>query len=422
MLDNPFTPSDIASAPDEFFGRVNELSEAKGALSKGSVSIQGQIGIGKSSLLARIRLEMEGFQSDHTATSVIAVGHKDIRSADDLARAVLEDMIEVDEAHKKVTLKLGTLFAMASGEIYRNFVSGRHTAALLRLIEREYLKQILADRELLIIAIDEADKCPAAIAQLFRQIATTAQHRGIKGVRFLLAGVSPFYKQMLLEDPGIARFTYKTITLAPMDREEATQLIETKLGLVVADAKLKQMPLNIDPNIIQQIVALSGGHPHLLQLLGSYLIDNENDDPDGLLDAQDLTTALRRICYEDRAQVYDSTLHKLDVEGMLTAFRKLVLAAPTKFPTCIPKRDALKITAPEVLQWMFENNIFTVDSDGAYILLDEFLRVRLLMDGVEEEDRKSQIEERLLAGSWTLPEETDLLSKGYQVYDDNRRY
>ena len=40
--------------------------------------------------------------------------------------------------------------------------------------------------------------------------------------------------------------------------------------------------LEVDPTIVSRVVALSGGHPHLLQLLGSHLIEHEDEDPDGL--------------------------------------------------------------------------------------------------------------------------------------------
>jgi len=194
-----------------------------------------------------------------------------------------------------------------------------------------------------------------------------------------------------------------------MDDPDATELIETKLGLVAADARKQGIPLQIDPGVIPRIVSLSGGHPHLLQLLGSYLIENENENPDGMIDAQDLVTSLRRICYEDRAQIYDSTLHKLDIDGKLEAFRKLMLIAPSKFPTRIPQPDAMKIVDSNTLHWFFENNLFSVETDGCYRLLDEFLRIRLMMDGAVEEEQGSRIEQRLLLGSWTLPdvEETD---------------
>jgi hypothetical protein len=48
MLINPFTPTQIAANPDQFFGRRSELNDAGVALKKGSVLIQGGIGIGKS--------------------------------------------------------------------------------------------------------------------------------------------------------------------------------------------------------------------------------------------------------------------------------------------------------------------------------------------------------------------------------------
>ncbi len=364
---------------------------------------------------------MEGYQSTHTATSVVAVGHRDISTADELARAVLEDIIEVDEKQQKLTFKIGTLLEFESQDIYRNFVEGRHVAALSRLLAREYMKQMLEERELLIIAIDEADKCPVAIARLIRQITTYAQQNGIKGVRFLLAGVSPFYQQMIAEDAGVARFVYKTIMLGTMSDEEATELMETKLALVAVDAKQKEIKLEIDPNLISRIVALSGGHPHLLQLLGSYLVENENAHPDGKIDAEDLTTALGRICYEDRAQVYDSMLHKLDVEGHLGSLRDLISAAPPGFPTQISKAEALTIVKAETLHWMFEHNVLAEYTDGSYYLVNEFLRIRLMMDGVEEEERRSQIERRLVERGWALEPKDE--PYGFMPYDDpkNRR-
>jgi hypothetical protein len=191
--------------------------------------------------------------------------------------------------------------------------------------------------------------------------------------------------------------------LAPMNEADATELMETKLGLVLSDARAQNIELHIDPDVIARIVSLSGGHPHLLQLLGSYLVENENENPDGLIDAQDLVTSLRRICYEDRAQTYDSALHKLDIEGKLEPFRMLMSIAPSKFPTRIPQSDAMNAVDASTLHWFFENNHFSVEADGSYRLLDEFLRIRLLMDGTVEEDRGSQIEQRLLLGSWTLP-------------------
>ncbi|MFQ5800058.1 MAG: hypothetical protein ACE5H0_15380 [Bacteroidota bacterium] len=155
---------------------------------------------------------------------------------DDAARLVLECFTSVDEKQNKVVFKLGSVFELESSEISRYFAQGRHLAALKRIVEGEYLKRLLSDSEMLILAIDEADKCPVSLAQLVRSIATHTQQQGVKGVRFVMAGVSPFFQSMVNEDPGINRFFYKTIILDPMPQDEATDLMETKLGLVAQKA------------------------------------------------------------------------------------------------------------------------------------------------------------------------------------------
>lgn len=185
----PFTPSEIASAPDDFFGRVQELKTLERSLSKGAVAIQGSIGIGKSSLLARARLMMEGFGSSHESRSVIAVGNRDVRTVDDAARLLLEQVVRIDEEQKSIKFKVGALLEIKSEELCRYFAEGRHLAILNRLIEEDYLKSALQS-ELLILAVDEADKCPIPLARLIRSVGTHTQQQGIKNIRFIVCGVS----------------------------------------------------------------------------------------------------------------------------------------------------------------------------------------------------------------------------------------
>ena len=124
MYRNPFTPSEIAGSPDDFFGRRDELKTFERSIRQGYVAIQGPIGIGKSSLLARARLLMEGFESDHNATSVVAVGHKNIQTIDDAARLMLESFSVVDETNSKIRFKVGSLLEIESGELRRYFAEG----------------------------------------------------------------------------------------------------------------------------------------------------------------------------------------------------------------------------------------------------------------------------------------------------------
>lgn len=396
MLRNPFTPTEIASHPEDFFGRRDELETLERSLMQGSVAIQGPIGIGKSSLLARGLSAMEGFATNRRAKSVVAVGDRDTDTIDKAARLILHSFIEVDESHKKITFKVGSLFEHESGELTRNFVEGRHLDVLKRLVEKQFVDSILDQDRFLILAIDEADKCPVPIARLVRSVVTHTQQQGVKRVRFLLAGVRPFFQQMVAEDAGIARFFYKTISLEPLPLDEATELIEAKLGQATDWAEEDGVSLEIDPQVIERVAALSGGHPHLLQLLGSHLIEHEDEDPDGIIDGRDLANSLRRICYEDRGRVYDTTLHELEVHGRLEPLEKLLDLAPTGFPTRIPRRNASKVATPEEIHWLTEHNVIVLRSEDAYGLIDEFLRIRMIMDLEESEEARAKLEQTMV--------------------------
>jgi hypothetical protein len=398
MLVNPFTPSEIASNPEDFFGRFQELQSLERGLTQGSVAIQGAVGIGKSSLLARARLLMEGFDSHHTAKTVVAVGDKDVKTVDDAARLLLECFMHVDEAHTKVAFRLGSIFEVESAELCRNYANGRHLASLKRVVEKEFLGSLLEDRESLVLAVDEADKCPVPLARLIRSISTHTQHQGVKRVRFLLAGVSPFFRKMVTEDSGVGRFFYKTVTLKPMRPEEATELMESKLALVSDAAAEEGVDLRVDPEVVTRVVSLAGGHPHLLQLLGSHLVTHEIEDPDGTIDSRDLVNSLRRICYEDRVRAYDSTMHMLDLYGRRDALSSAFQLAMPGFPTRINRRAAAEYLGLDEVKWLMENDILCITSRTEYGLVDEFLRIRFLFDQAESAADQKEMEKDIVSG------------------------
>ena len=171
---------------------------------------------------------------------------------------------------------------------------------------------------MLIIAIDEADKCAKAVG-LVRSICSETQLEGIRNIRFVLAGVSPFVEEMIREDEGIARFLYKTINLEPLAEDDARSLVESKF-MEVTNGLDRTEELSIDPQIIERILQVSGGHPHLLQLLGAHVIERECQDPDGAIDSKDLMDAFRSICYESRSTIYERLLHDMQLEGISEAF------------------------------------------------------------------------------------------------------
>jgi len=247
----------------------------------------------------------------------------------------------------------------------------------------------------LILCIDEADKCPVPIAQLMRSLLTHAQHRDIKQVKFLLSGISPYLANMSAEDEGVTRFIYKKMKLAPLDDQECESLFETKLEIVKEDAQKQGIELEVDEETINYLIKLSGGHPHLIQLLGAKLIDNENDEPDGVIDNRNLIGCLYSICYEDRGDVYSSIFHLLENKGYRNILESLIIASEDSFPTSIDQEKAKTVADGDQLQWMIDHDILTYDNRGLYGLTDEFLRVRIQIDSFNEAEINA-IEQRML--------------------------
>jgi hypothetical protein len=403
-ITNPFTPSKIAASPAQFFGRDHELHTLSRAVKQGSVLIQGPVGIGKSSLMAQGRLAIEGFGTTDRCFSVLAVAHKDISTVDDAARAVLEKLVSIDEKRSSIKFKFGSLIEYENSEVQKFFGQGRHLAALSAVISSAAFNDLTKGQSF-VICIDEADKSPKALARLMRILLTQSQHREGQDVTFLLAGVSPFLQTMIDEDPGIHRFVYKQLTLGPMSMEEAADLLGTKLRQVAEDAKKQGLTLNIDPAVIPRICSLAGGHPHILQLLGSHMVEHENDDPDEIIDARDLTHALTKICYEARGDAYRSTLHRLELhskdECLLTLLgmtsRSPLGIITGGFPTRIDRSKATTCVPTSDLEWLEDNGILSRASDDHYGLVDEFLRLRIVFDQEENEEARMKREARLIS-------------------------
>lgn len=414
MLKNPFTPAQIVSLPGEFFGRLDETQELERSLAQGSVAICGAIGVGKSSLLAHITLHMEGFCSKHNAKTIVAVGNNDLQTVDDVARLLLEEFVQIDERQKKISVKFPKiqLIEWQSTEICRYFKDGRHLSALQRILDYKTLKE---EQELLILAVDEGDKCPIPLARFVKSLITYIEHAGIMNVRFLVTGISPFFESMVKVAPGVARIFYKKMEILPLLNYEATELIETKFKDLIASAKAQQQEIEVDQELTERIAQLSGGHPHLIQLLGSYIVEHENSDPDGLIDGRDLLGALRAICYEARDWVYDPLLHTLELEGKLEPFKVLLRSAKATLPTKIEKKKARDIVDGGTLQWLVANDILSTHANY-YRLNDEFLRVRMIMD---EDQQNAEDIERHLIESGSFEEEEEMWPESLQDDDED---
>lgn len=383
-MKNPFKPGDIVSEPNEFYGRAQEIRALSRLMRQGSIAIQGTFGVGKSSLLSRTLLHMDGFDSEESSTYKIVVGHGDIKTIEDAARMILEELVGIDSTSKTLTVGIPKLAQYSSTEAYTLFQEGRHLAALNKILEDEAFKEYVQSGGYFIIGIDESEKCVPAIARLFRQVLTKSQLSGISNIRFVFAGVNQFVQQMITEDAGVMRFIYETIELKPFSQEEARDFLDGKFMEVIESVKDTASPINIHPDIIDRIVQLSGGHPHLLQLLGSHVVEHEYIDPDGVIDNEDLVGSLEKICYQKRAPAYESLLHDMKAEGFFDSYLSLLELMGGKFPGKYDVKKTLKSIDKEDMDWLLSRNVVIVTSDDDYELADELLRVRVMMDRYED--------------------------------------
>lgn len=392
-MKNPFKPSQIVSQPDEFYGRNNEITTLGRLIGQGSIAIQGSFGVGKSSLMSRTLLHMDGFGAEKICSYKIVVGHSDIKNIELAAKLVLEELVDVDSRSHSLTVGIPKVASFSSKEAYTLFQEGRNLAALNKIIENTAFKEAISNQGYFVIAIDEVEKCAPAIAKLIRQINTKAELNGIDNIRFIFAGVSPFVEKMVAEDQGVMRFIYEVLDLQPFSQEDAQDFLDRKFHFVIKSAEQAGMPVKVDPIVIDRIMQLSGGHPHLLQLLGSHVVEHEYSYPDGVIDSENLMGSLNKICYQKRAAVYDKLIHDMKVEAKYDPYFTIISQMGGEFPGKIDISSIIKFVEKEDINWFLNQNILVVHGDQ-YEIVDELLRVRVFMDVSEDAEN---IEKELIS-------------------------
>jgi hypothetical protein len=81
---------------------------------------------------------------------------------------------------------------------------------------------------------------------------------------------------------------------------------------------------------------------------------------------------------------------------MLATLKNIFTIASPDFPTRMPRRAAHKVADDEAIAWLIAEHILSVVSHEEYGLMDEFLRIRLLMDETERESDMFSLEKRLI--------------------------
>ncbi len=405
MLKNPFTPSKAASQPGEFFGREEQQSLFLKMIQHNHIVRQRPIAIGKTSWLEHMLRSLEGFESDRKCVTYSAVGNKGVTSIGKAAQLILKSFTTFHQIEKTSKFKASKILGIEKGTTTTQKPFSEDTC--LFTLTEFILKASLEQDDLLVIAIDEADRCPALLAQLLRVLISELEHYHVDNVRFVISGVNPYWTKVVEEDGGLDRFFETKIPLSLLSPSDAEDLIETKLR--ISQGNIPKDTFEYDYSVVETMCKLSGGHPHILQLLGFHLLHNEDADPDGYLDIRDLRNAVENICYQSRAEVYNNLIHELELSTVKDLLVSLFGLASSYCPTLMPRADAIEYAGEKAIRWFVDNNIFQLEG-SSYRLVDEFLRIRLVMDS--ESDRAG-FEEQLL----TQPDDIQA-NKAYYVSEE----
>jgi hypothetical protein len=203
-------------------------------------------------------------------------------------------------------------------------------------------------------------------------------------------------------DRGVTRFIYKCLHLEPLDQDTSQALLDEKFSQLTSSIYDGGGALNIHPDVIDRIAAMSGGHPHLLQLLGSHVVEHEYEDPDGCIDLRDLVGSLREICYQSRGRDYDLLIHTMKNESYFSDYCSFIALAGGRFPSRIDREQALENIDGGSLDWLMSRNIISLQDDKTYSVVDEFLRIRVVLD--LQDSKVDEMEVEIIEnGEYSLP-------------------
>jgi hypothetical protein len=94
--------------------------------------------------------------------------------------------------------------------------------------------------------------------------------------------------------------------------------------------------------------------------------------------------------------VYDSILHSLELSGKLDSVRLIVSKTKNRFPTRISRTSIKKLLPSETIQWLLDHNILSTPTNYHFGFVDEFIRVRMIMDSAENDDDIRSAEIKML--------------------------
>lgn len=385
---NTFTPDRPASSVERCYGRSDEIARLVRASQQNSVAVVGPYGIGKSTLLGTAIPDIE------SSSNVISLQlNPEIDSCDLLAKQLIHQITTGLTDTVGYTIQLGlpkvASVQLTSQKVYSLYNDGLHLQALLHLIDQiEYIPDVPT-----VFCLDQCELAPKPLALFMRGL----QGLGLKGRDnniVVAVGNPPFIEEMRKTEPRIADFLVGQIDLTVLDLADARDLVrDSLLNWCEKVHKECNRTMTLEESLPNRIAILSGGHPHLLQLIGHQVIENEVNSTDWMIDGQNLNEFLTSICSSGGR--YARLIDRLEIEGAMAPLRSLLTLATGDIPTKIKRTDAIDQIGEENLAKLCSMGHAYLDREDVRII-DELFRFRLLLDSTPVHGLQA-IEEQLIS-------------------------
>lgn len=302
MKFNPFRPNGL-TAPGMFYGRVAEIEAIERSLFQAKYGnpvhflVQGERGIGKSSLFNLVQLTASGRIAPLNETPnlrflVVSVDLGGAHTQVDIIRSIARELRgavaerETLKAKAKVFWEwasnwevLGVRFHKDSSQLDPQEVSEDLVTNVAGLCA-----SLAGEIDGILFLVDEADRpeVDAGLGEFCKYFTERLARKSCSNVVLGLAGLPSLLSKLRASHESSPR-VFTTMTLDPLSASESKSVV--KAGIKSANQANKGNTTEITNEALELLATLSEGYPHFIQQFSYSAFDVDSDD---VIDAQDV--------------------------------------------------------------------------------------------------------------------------------------
>ena len=291
---NPYDPQSPAK-PDYFGGRKEVLGMVKQRIEKakvqkqsGGVLVQGYRGVGKTSLLNKIRSLEEPdpvFPSSNTLIIYRRLGKT--TSEDELFQIINESI--ADEIHRRKTLLERARSAaerITSLSIMDISFDWNPTDLVSPFLKWQRLSESIRNADLVIIEIDDADYLSI---EAIGALKTIVESRSSTPVLLVVSSGFDFEERLVNDYSPVARiFSGASFNIGEFSLDETREVLEKPLP---ADSNTRWLP-----DGVRKLHELSRGYPYLVQCLASAsFVESGSIDPARVMASKEKSLDIAKV-------------------------------------------------------------------------------------------------------------------------------